>query len=91
MVSNNCFVKGELIGLPIEVIESKNKSLVGIKGKIVDETRNMLILETSKGIRKIIKSEVKMRIKLNKEKLEVDGKLLVGRPEDRIKKARRLR
>ena len=46
----------------------------------------MLTIETKKGEKKIIKKECTLRIKLNKEIVEVDGALLVGRPEKRIKK-----
>ena len=35
----------EIIGSYIEVIAAKNTSLIGKKGKIIDETRNTLELE----------------------------------------------
>ena len=79
-------LKHELIGLKVEVVESKNKSLVGLKGKIVDETKNMLVIETSKGEKKVIKSQCTFKIFIPKGAVEVDGRLLVGRPEKRIKK-----
>ena len=37
--------KGELIGLNIEISKSKNKANIGIKGSIIDETKNMLIIK----------------------------------------------
>ncbi|MCD6576347.1 MAG: ribonuclease P protein component 1 [Nanoarchaeota archaeon] len=86
MITPKNLIKHELIGLEAEVVKSKNKSLIGLKGKIVDETKNMLTIETKKGEKKIIKKECTLRIKLNKEIVEVDGALLVGRPEKRIKK-----
>jgi ribonuclease P protein subunit POP4 len=70
--------KAELIGLDAEVIQSTNKALVGIKGKIIDETKNMLLI----GNKKITKSQVILKIK---DQL-IDGKTLVGRSEDRLKK-----
>ncbi|MBS3155422.1 ribonuclease P protein subunit, partial [Candidatus Woesearchaeota archaeon] len=42
----------ELIGQYITITESKNKSLIRIKGKIVDETRNTLTIKTSNGEKK---------------------------------------
>jgi len=36
--------------------------------------------------KKIIKSQVKLKMIINKRKLIIDGKLLVGRPEERLKK-----
>jgi ribonuclease P protein subunit POP4 len=36
----------ELIGLTTRVIDSTNTSLINIRGKVVDETRNTLTVET---------------------------------------------
>jgi|TARA_Y100000310_G_scaffold159627_1_gene159241 ribonuclease P protein subunit POP4 len=83
-------VKFELIGLTMEITEAKNKSLIGLKGKIIDETRNMLTLDTKKGIKKLIKSQVKLKMKFKNKNIEIDGRLLVNRPEDRIKKVRKI-
>ena len=56
-----------LIGMHVRVIESSNPSLVGVDGKIIDETRNMVTLENSKRI-KLIKNHVKLEIKWKKKK-----------------------
>lgn len=81
-------VRYELIGSVIEVVDSENKRVIGLKGKIIDETKNMLILEDGK---KIIKDQVKIKMKVDNKYVEIDGKILVGRPEDRIKKVRKLK
>ena len=49
------FLRQEFIGLKAKVIASKDPSIEGIEGIIIDETKNMLIIETSKGIKKIAK------------------------------------
>ncbi len=36
----------ELIGLDTKVVESTNSSLIGIEGRIIDETKNMLTIRT---------------------------------------------
>jgi len=84
----------ELIGLEVEVAESTNKCLEGIKGRVVDETKNMLIIESDKE-RKVPKSCTCFIFHIGK-KVKVDGRLLLYRPEDRIqtkfkKKFRRIR
>ncbi len=81
--SNKNFVKYEFIGTEIEITDSKNKSLIEKKGKITDETRNMFVLDNEK---KVIKSQCTFKMKINKKNIEIKGKVLVGRPEDRIKK-----
>ena len=75
----------ELIGLTIIITQSKNKTLVGLQGKIVDETRNIITIKTSKGDKKLIKKEIKFQI-IDGKTAEIEGFKLVGRPEDRIKK-----
>ena len=70
-------VRFELIGSMIGITESKNKSLLKLKGKIIDETKNTFTLETSNGIKKIIKSQVKFKMKFNNKIIEIDGRLLV--------------
>jgi ribonuclease P protein subunit POP4 len=37
----------ELIGLEIKVSNSTNPSLIGIRGRVINETKNMLVIENS--------------------------------------------
>lgn len=50
-----------MIGSTIEIIESKNKTLIGLKGKVIDQTKNTIKLQTKEGIKKIILSHVKTK------------------------------
>lgn len=79
-------IRHELIGLNTEVVEAKNKSLLGLKGKIIDETKNLLLIQSKKGVKKVLKDQVTLTMKFNSKKIQVEGKLLVGKPEDRLKK-----
>jgi len=80
-------VRHELIGLEVEIKESTNKSQVGLKGKVIGETYSTIRIETGRG-EKIIPKDITIFIfKLpNGTKVQVDGKILISRPEDRIKK-----
>ncbi len=83
-------VRHELIGLEARVVKSSHKGYVGIKGRVVDETRNMLVILSEKGFKKIPKEVSTFRFKLPDGCLvEVEGWRLVGRPEDRVKKVGR--
>ena len=42
-------IKEELIGLNAKIIDSKNPQNINIEGRIVDETKNMIIIETDDG------------------------------------------
>ena len=68
----------ELIGSVIEVIKSRNPALIGIKGKVIDETKNILMLETQKGIKKLIKSQITLKLGAN----IIKGDHIIRRPEE---------
>ncbi|MBS3159654.1 ribonuclease P protein subunit [Candidatus Woesearchaeota archaeon] len=71
-----------LIGKKIKIIEAKNKALIGIEGKVQDETKNMLILEN----KKLIKDQVTIKISDNNKEYIIKGKNIRGKAEERIKK-----
>ena len=85
-MSLNDYIKFELIGLDIEVVDAKNKSLIGLKGRIIDETKNTFIIEVDGKEKKLLKDQVTLVIDFKKEKVRAEGKLFLGRPEERIKK-----
>jgi ribonuclease P protein subunit POP4 len=80
-------VRCEFIGTEAAVARSRHASYIGMRGKVIDETRNTFTI-LHKGKRKVvIKEAVVFRFKFPDNTIvEVDGKLLVGRPEDRLKK-----
>jgi len=77
--------RSELIGLDVEVIESENRFNKGLKGKVIDETKNMFIIETKKGKKSIIKDQCIFEFKLKEKNIQINGKSLTTRPEERIK------
>ena len=52
---------GSLIGSLVEVKESKNKSLVGLKGKVIDETKYIIKIRDKDKIKTLIKNQVKIQ------------------------------
>ena len=81
-------VRHELISLPVKIVKSTDPTQKGITGRVIDETYNTLKVEMKSGNEKtVIKENCIFVFTLpNKTKVQVDGKLLVSRPEDRIKK-----
>lgn len=82
-------VRHELIGLKVKVVKSANSSQVGAEGTVTDETRQTLTIEVGK--RRLERSFAKdqcifLFILPGGERVRVDGKILVARPEDRVKK-----
>ena len=76
--------RSELIGLDIEVTESENRFNRGLKGKIIDETKNMFMIKTKETRKKIIKDQCVFEFKLNGKNIQINGKSLSTRPEERL-------
>lgn len=77
----------ELIGLRVSITGSRNPSQVGLTGIVVDETMKTLVLETFNGRKRVLKEGARFLFYLpGHVKVSVDGKELIGRPEDRLKK-----
>ncbi|MCK4247956.1 MAG: ribonuclease P protein subunit [Methanomicrobia archaeon] len=72
-------MRRELIGKKITVKKSVNRAYIGITGTVIDETRNMLILDTK---RKLIKENIVIEV----DGTVLDGKDIIGKPENRIKR-----
>ncbi|MFH1106192.1 MAG: ribonuclease P protein component 1 [Candidatus Aenigmatarchaeota archaeon] len=79
-------VRHELIGLDARVLESSDPTQVGLSGKVVDETRNTIEIEAAGKTRSVIKKNCVFAFALGEQTVKVDGKILVARPEDRVKK-----
>ena len=80
-------VKHELIGLDIRVLRSSSIP-AGLRGRVIDETKNLLIIETAKGEKKVPKNHSIFEFEIPEGHVTVNGERLLFRPEDRIKRAR---
>ncbi len=77
----------EFIGLEAKVVRSSNQSQIGIRGKVLDETQKTLTISHNDKEKRIIKRTSTFQFTFpDKTVIEVEGKVLVGRPEDRAKK-----
>jgi len=82
----------ELMGLKAHVVKSTDPTHVSQNGRIVAESRSMLQLETETGDVLLPKEVCTFDITLPDETVvRVDGNLLHGRPEDRMKKRHKRR
>ena len=77
----------EFIGLEAEVARCTDRKMEGMRGIVVDETRNTLVLDV-RGAEKVLpKAACVFRFTLpNGEKADVIGRLVAVAPEDRPKK-----
>ena len=80
-------IRYEFIGSHALVAKSLHEDYVGISGKVVGETRNAFTLLDEGKAKSIIKEFSVLNFTFHDGTVvDVDGKLLVGRPEDRLKK-----
>ena len=76
-------LKRELAGLELEVVKAANQDLVGIHGKVLDETKHTLIVETDKGRKRLLKEQITFIVKIDNRRIEIDGKKINKNPEKR--------
>ena len=101
MISSKNIFYHELIGLELKVVDSSNPSLIGLCGTVIDETKKTLRIEVLEEDlssnrndfnfiyrEKLIQKDVSVfQFKVPDGTIvEIDGKILLNRPEDRIKK-----
>ena len=72
----------DLIGQNVTISESKNKEIVGINGKIIMETKNMIIINTKNGRRNIPKNIC--QLSNNGQVIQTDSTKLKKRPHERL-------
>ena len=72
----------DLIGQEVTITSSENEEIVGINGKVIMETKNMIILDTKNGKKNIPKNICQLT---NKEGIiQTDSTKLSKRPHERL-------
>ena len=80
-------LKHEIVGLSTHIVRSRDPSHISREGTVVAETRDMLQIDTSFGDILIAKDLCVFDFTLpDGTVVRVDGELLRGRSEDRLKK-----
>jgi len=91
-ITKDNLIRHELIGLQVSVIHSSNPTHIGIKGKVIDEIKNMLMI--TDGVKKkwIQKDTAVYSFTLpDKSIVIVKGNEIIGKPVERIKKTSKRR
>ena len=74
--------KFDLIGQNVTISDSKNNEIIGINGKIIMETKNMIIINTKNGKRSIPKNVC--QLSNNDQVIQTDSTKLNKRPHERL-------
>ncbi|MEM1643368.1 MAG: ribonuclease P protein subunit [Desulfurococcaceae archaeon] len=76
----------ELIGLSIAIVEHPDRTLIGRRGLVIDETSKTLVLEEGFRRIRVLKEHGVFEFTLpSGVKVLVRGIEILGRPEDRLK------
>jgi len=78
-------IRDEFIGEPVEILSSNNRQLIGLTGKIVDESRDSFRVLVNKRNFKEFKMIFKKGTVFKIGGLTVQGIKIAKKPEDRIK------
>ncbi len=84
MITTDNITSHEFIGLHTEVTQSSNPQVIGLNGRIVDETKSMFKINTENGTKLIAKSENSWKFSIENKDIVIDGSKIVKRPFDRI-------
>ena len=85
MITAENILSHEIIGLEAKIVESSNSQIIGLNGTVVYETKSMFTINTKEGFKKIPKNWNKWKFTLNDNFVEIDGKSLTKRPQDRLR------
>ena len=84
MITEDNIRSHELIGLQAEISNSTNPQVIGLNGRIIDETKSMLKINTSRGIKSIPKSNNFWRFSIDNSQVVVNGTDLAKRSAERL-------
>ncbi|MCQ4335034.1 ribonuclease P protein component 1 [Natronomonas sp. F2-12] len=73
-------VRHELAGLDVTVTDAPNPDLIGIEGRVRDETMRTLLVATGEGVKQVPKAGTTFRFALDDTDVIVEGDRLLARP-----------
>jgi ribonuclease P protein subunit POP4 len=80
-------IRYEFVGSHGKVVQSPHIDYIGLNGNVISETKNTFTFQCEGKNKSVIKESAIFNFKFDDgTAVQIDGKLLVGRPEDRLKK-----
>lgn len=80
----------EFVGHGVTVTGARNPLYLGLKGSVIDETKNMIVIRTEAGDRMVPKRGNRFNIEFAPESAEVEGNIILYTVEDRIRNASKI-
>jgi ribonuclease P protein subunit POP4 len=85
--NNKTIVLHELSGLNVQVLKSLDKNQKGVRGRVLKETKNTLVVETPEGVKQVVKKTSTFKFFVGKKSFTVEGIEINFRPFERTEKA----
>jgi RNase P/RNase MRP subunit p29 len=87
LITADTILSHEIIGLEVEILNPSTDSKT-IRGNIIGETKNTILVRTTKGTKVVPKGNSTIKFKLDSGVCFISSSSLIGRPEDRISRKR---
>jgi len=84
MITSDNIRSHEFIGLDTEIVQSTNPQVIGLNGRIINETKSMFTINTENGVKSIAKSTNEWKFSIQNKDVIVDGSKIAKRPFDRL-------
>lgn len=84
MITAENITSHEFIGLDTEIINSSNPQIIGLNGRIVDETKSMFTINTKNGTKSIPKTTSSWKFSIDDNDIVIEGSKIARRSFDRI-------
>jgi len=84
MITADNITSHELIGMHTEITGSSNPQIIGLNGRVIDETKSMIIMSTEKGVKSVAKSNNDWKFTINNKDVIINGSRIAKRPFDRL-------
>ncbi len=84
MITVDNITSHEFIGLYTEITKSTNPQIIGLNGRVINETKSMFTINTEKGVKSIAKSQNSWKFSIEDKDVIVEGTKITKRPFDRI-------
>ncbi len=87
MIVTPDIIREEFVGTIAQIASSPHAGYLGVGGEVISETRNTFTLSQEGKAKCVVKDQAVFQFTFSDGTVvEIDGTLLVGKPEDRLKK-----
>ena len=84
MITAENITSHELIGMDTKVTSASNPQIIGLNGRIVDETKSMIKISTINGVKSIVKAGSNFKFTIANKEVIVNGSMIAKRSFDRF-------